>query len=127
MSEGLSAVGVRSLQFTLFVHSVQLAFLHFSSPYYFGWDTVTGRRVIIFFRKVLLKIQIFSFAFYSAINPCIYALFSKDFRFAFKKIICRCICQREKKPPPQIVPIFLSSLGEDSEGNNELEHGSDSR
>lgn len=28
----------------------------------------------------------------SAINPCIYALFSKDFRFAFKKIICRCLC-----------------------------------
>ncbi|XP_020278898.1 octopamine receptor Oamb [Pseudomyrmex gracilis] len=24
----------------------------------------------------------------SAINPCIYALFSKDFRFAFKRIIC---------------------------------------
>ncbi|XP_011872003.1 PREDICTED: probable G-protein coupled receptor No9 isoform X2 [Vollenhovia emeryi] len=29
----------------------------------------------------------------SAINPCIYALFSKDFRFAFKRIICcRCSC-----------------------------------
>ncbi|XP_046384585.1 probable G-protein coupled receptor No9 [Ischnura elegans] len=28
----------------------------------------------------------------SAINPCIYALFSKDFRFAFKRIICRCFC-----------------------------------
>lgn len=24
----------------------------------------------------------------SAINPCIYALFSRDFRFAFKRIIC---------------------------------------
>ncbi|OXA45778.1 probable G-protein coupled receptor No9 [Folsomia candida] len=64
----------------------------------------------------------------SAINPCIYALFSKDFRFAFKKILCRCfLCQREKKPQPQVVPIFLSSLG-DSEGNNEPEQdGSDSR
>lgn len=31
----------------------------------------------------------------SAINPCIYALFSKDFRFAFKKIICcKCSCMR---------------------------------
>ncbi|KAK7864564.1 hypothetical protein R5R35_007333 [Gryllus longicercus] len=30
----------------------------------------------------------------SAINPCIYALFSKDFRFAFKRIICRCFCNR---------------------------------
>ncbi|CAG9815229.1 unnamed protein product [Phaedon cochleariae] len=28
----------------------------------------------------------------SAINPLIYALFSKDFRFAFKKIICKCFC-----------------------------------
>lgn len=32
----------------------------------------------------------------SAINPCIYALFSKDFRFAFKKIICRCLCRGEQ-------------------------------
>ncbi|XP_043493783.1 octopamine receptor Oamb-like isoform X1 [Polistes fuscatus] len=30
----------------------------------------------------------------SAINPCIYALFSKDFRSAFKQIICRCFCKR---------------------------------
>ncbi|XP_031784361.1 octopamine receptor Oamb isoform X2 [Nasonia vitripennis] len=30
----------------------------------------------------------------SAINPCIYALFSKDFRFAFKKIICNCFCKQ---------------------------------
>ena len=29
----------------------------------------------------------------SAINPCIYALFSKDFRFAFKKIICNFFCK----------------------------------
>uniref|UniRef100_A0A1B0D0N6 G-protein coupled receptors family 1 profile domain-containing protein n=1 Tax=Phlebotomus papatasi TaxID=29031 RepID=A0A1B0D0N6_PHLPP len=28
----------------------------------------------------------------SAVNPMIYALFSKDFRFAFKRIICRCFC-----------------------------------
>ncbi|XP_069690261.1 probable G-protein coupled receptor No9 [Periplaneta americana] len=33
----------------------------------------------------------------SAINPCIYALFSKDFRFAFKRIICRCFCARKIK------------------------------
>ncbi len=30
----------------------------------------------------------------SAINPCIYALFSKDFRFAFQKIVCQCLCTR---------------------------------
>lgn len=33
----------------------------------------------------------------SAINPCIYALFSKDFRFAFKRIICRCFCAKKLK------------------------------
>lgn len=31
----------------------------------------------------------------SAVNPMIYALFSKDFRFAFKRIICRCLCNRK--------------------------------
>lgn len=30
----------------------------------------------------------------SAVNPMIYALFSKDFRFAFKRIICKCFCGR---------------------------------
>jgi octopamine receptor len=36
----------------------------------------------------------------SAINPMIYALFSKDFRFAFKRIICKCFCSNisERKP-----------------------------
>lgn len=29
----------------------------------------------------------------SAVNPMIYALFSKDFRFAFKRIICKCFCR----------------------------------
>lgn len=33
----------------------------------------------------------------SAINPCIYALFSKDFRFAFKRIICRFLCSKEPR------------------------------
>jgi len=33
--------------------------------------------------------------FNSAINPCIYALFSKDFRFAFTRIICcKCSCMQ---------------------------------
>ncbi|KAL9696221.1 hypothetical protein quinque_015506 [Culex quinquefasciatus] len=31
----------------------------------------------------------------SAINPMIYALFSKDFRFAFKRLICRFFCSAE--------------------------------
>ncbi|XP_053678013.1 octopamine receptor Oamb-like [Anopheles nili] len=34
----------------------------------------------------------------SAINPMIYALFSKDFRFAFKRIICRCFCSGGRFP-----------------------------
>lgn len=31
----------------------------------------------------------------SAVNPMIYALFSKDFRFAFKRIICKCFCNNQ--------------------------------
>ena len=31
----------------------------------------------------------------SAINPCIYALFSRDFRFAFQKILCKCLCTKK--------------------------------
>ncbi|XP_037090809.1 probable G-protein coupled receptor No9 [Pollicipes pollicipes] len=30
----------------------------------------------------------------SAINPCVYALCSRDFRFAFSNIVCRCVCRR---------------------------------
>ncbi|XP_060646684.1 octopamine receptor Oamb isoform X2 [Drosophila nasuta] len=30
----------------------------------------------------------------SAINPMIYALFSHEFRIAFKRIVCRCVCTR---------------------------------
>ncbi|CAH1099823.1 unnamed protein product [Psylliodes chrysocephalus] len=33
----------------------------------------------------------------SAINPLIYALFSKDFRFAFKRIICKCFCTKRQR------------------------------
>jgi 7 transmembrane receptor (rhodopsin family) len=36
----------------------------------------------------------------SAINPMIYALFSKDFRFAFKRIICKCFCSGPGLPKP---------------------------
>lgn len=30
----------------------------------------------------------------SAVNPCVYALCSRDFRFAFSNIVCRCVCRR---------------------------------
>ena len=35
----------------------------------------------------------------SAINPFIYAAFSRDFRGAFKKIICKILCRRTEEPP----------------------------
>lgn len=31
----------------------------------------------------------------SAVNPFIYAMFSKDFRFAFKRVIYRCFCSKK--------------------------------
>ncbi|KAL7022156.1 hypothetical protein ACKWTF_012160 [Chironomus riparius] len=71
----------------------------------------------------------------SAINPMIYALFSKDFRFAFKRIICKCFCsgeaanktssrrgsdmsafRRDGGRTPSISPSALAhSIGEDSD------------
>lgn len=74
----------------------------------------------------------------SAINPMIYALFSKDFRFAFKRIICKCFCSGKSifmsasrrgsdmsairmtsssgQRTPSISPSHLAqSIGEDSE------------
>ncbi|CAM1302465.1 GPROAR1 (predicted) [Pycnogonum litorale] len=44
----------------------------------------------------------------SGINPCIYALFSKDFRNAFKRILCRCSLSDE--PPKFRVEGALSSM-----------------
>uniref|UniRef100_A0A1B6EG77 G-protein coupled receptors family 1 profile domain-containing protein n=1 Tax=Clastoptera arizonana TaxID=38151 RepID=A0A1B6EG77_9HEMI len=89
----------------------------------------------------------------SAINPCIYALFSKDFRFAFKRIICGCVCSKrvERKDSRYVrrgsdgsqlgvkrherersssfnvndVNHQQNSCGDDSDGNNEA--GSESR
>lgn len=70
----------------------------------------------------------------SAINPMIYALFSNDFRFAFKRIICRCFCmgsgfkipisrrgsdmsfRHSGNRTPSISPSHIGqSFGEDSE------------
>ncbi|XP_044271458.1 octopamine receptor Oamb [Tribolium madens] len=68
----------------------------------------------------------------SAINPLIYALFSKDFRFAFKRIICKCFCKgrdggprrgsdgsqlqgRQFRSPSYNVQQQGNSLGDDSD------------
>ena len=42
----------------------------------------------------------------SAINPFIYAAFSRDFRGAFKKIICKMLCRRPAQDPPR--GIFMA-------------------
>ena len=42
----------------------------------------------------------------SAINPFIYAAFSRDFRGAFKKIICKLLCRRPAQDPPR--GIFMA-------------------
>lgn len=78
----------------------------------------------------------------SAINPLIYALFSKDFRFAFKRIICRCFCKggsapmsrrgsdgsqlqgRQFRSPSYNINQPGNSLGDDSDPGGD---GSDSR
>lgn len=52
----------------------------------------------------------------SAINPFIYALFSKDFRFAFKTILCKCVCQKVRNKAIRRAPtIYIPSYNEDSE------------
>ncbi|KAG5885618.1 Octopamine receptor Oamb, partial [Gonioctena quinquepunctata] len=72
----------------------------------------------------------------SAINPLIYALFSKDFRFAFKKIICKCFCTKKQKDsrrgsdgsqlqgrqfrsPSYNIQVHGNSLGEESDPGGE--------
>nr|XP_053638685.1 octopamine receptor Oamb-like [Cherax quadricarinatus] len=59
----------------------------------------------------------------SAINPCIYALFSKDFRFAFKNILCKCVCTREVRHalPAHHHSIYIPSYDRDNE-SDEDEH-----
>ena len=55
----------------------------------------------------------------SAVNPFIYAMFSKDFRAAFTKILCKCICIRSKqksmslRTPTIYIPNYVEA--EDSD------------
>lgn len=59
----------------------------------------------------------------SAINPCIYALFSKDFRFAFKNILCKCICTREARKPLMAhqPSIYIPSCDRDNDSDENYE------
>uniref|UniRef100_A0A2C9KAZ7 G-protein coupled receptors family 1 profile domain-containing protein n=1 Tax=Biomphalaria glabrata TaxID=6526 RepID=A0A2C9KAZ7_BIOGL len=73
---------------------------------------------------------VFSFAFWlgycnSAMNPCVYALFSRDFRFAFRKLLtCKCKiwnANRNFRPTTSDVPaIQLHCATQD-----DLKHSSD--
>lgn len=58
----------------------------------------------------------------SAINPFIYALFSKDFRFAFKSILCRCVCRREIRPPRPThqASIYIPSFDRDNDSDDDF-------
>lgn len=65
----------------------------------FCWLPFFTMYLVRAFCKECINEIVFSILFWlgycnSAINPLIYALFSKDFRFAFKRIICRCFCKR---------------------------------
>ena len=58
----------------------------------------------------------------SAINPCIYAMFNKDFRQAFKKILCKVICRKERRKWPLPLPgmYLATALGDDSDDIDDL-------
>lgn len=43
----------------------------------------------------------------SVINPCIYALFSKDFRFAFQRLLC-CKCKDKQRKPKTLINMVNS-------------------
>ncbi|XP_054737706.1 octopamine receptor Oamb isoform X2 [Anastrepha obliqua] len=67
----------------------------------FCWLPFFSIYVIRAFCQDCIDPFIFSILFWlgycnSAVNPMIYALFSKDFRFAFKLIICHCSCSQER-------------------------------
>ncbi|KAK3856405.1 hypothetical protein Pcinc_037275 [Petrolisthes cinctipes] len=57
----------------------------------------------------------------SAVNPFIYALFSKDFRYAFKTILCKCVCRRERRlgMPLHQQSIYIPSYDRDNDSDDE--------
>ncbi|KAH9524614.1 hypothetical protein Btru_027347 [Bulinus truncatus] len=77
---------------------------------------------------------VFSIAFWlgycnSAMNPCVYALFSRDFRFAFKKLItCKCKIWSKKRnfrPPTSDVPVIQLHCATQDEGKHSSDIGVD--
>lgn len=62
-----------------------------------------------------LLMSIFTWLGYcnSAINPVIYGLFSRDFRRAFKNIVCRCTCKEEVGVTSLIRQIHLPTFFEE--------------
>ncbi|RWS01514.1 putative G-protein coupled receptor No9-like protein [Dinothrombium tinctorium] len=57
--------------------------------------------------------------FNSAVNPIIYGLFSRDFRRAFKNIVCKCRFREETGVTSLIRQIHLPNLFEEDIVNNE--------
>lgn len=57
----------------------------------------------------------------SAVNPFIYALFSKDFRYAFKNILCKCVCRRERRlgMPLHQQSFYIPSYDRDNDSDDE--------
>lgn len=65
----------------------------------FCWLPFFTMYLIRAFCESCIQPTVFSVLFWlgycnSAINPLIYALFSHEFRIAFKRIVCRCVCTR---------------------------------
>ncbi|XP_061396455.1 octopamine receptor Oamb-like [Musca vetustissima] len=65
----------------------------------FCWLPFFTMYLIRAFCEQCIQPTVFSVLFWlgycnSAINPLIYALFSHEFRIAFKRIVCRCVCTR---------------------------------
>lgn len=65
----------------------------------FCWLPFFTMYLIRAFCEECIEPTIFSVLFWlgycnSAVNPLIYALFSNEFRIAFKRILCRCVCTR---------------------------------
>ncbi|RWS31057.1 putative G-protein coupled receptor No9-like protein [Leptotrombidium deliense] len=69
--------------------------------------------------EIVLTIFYWLGYFNSAVNPVIYGLFSRDFRRAFKNIVCKCRFREETGVTSLIRQIHLPNLFEEDIANNE--------